>query len=82
MIKIFKRMGKREWIFTFISIVFVVVQVWLDLKLPDYTATITKLISTKGTKIADLKNPAIVMTLCALGSLVFLKKLEEMYLYV
>ncbi len=70
MLKIFKRIGKKELIFMFISIIFVVVQVWLDLKLPDYTATITKLISTKGTKIADLKNPAIGMTLCALGSLV------------
>lgn len=69
MLKIFKRIGKRELIFMLISIIFVVVQVWLDLKLPDYTATITKLISTKGTKIADLKSPAINMILCALGSL-------------
>ena len=70
MLNIFKKMGKRELVFTIVSIIFVVVQVWLDLKLPDYTAQITRLISTKGTKVADLKSPGLSMTLCALGSLV------------
>ena len=70
MIKIFKRIDKKEFIFMVASIVFIVVQVWLDLKLPDYTSKITQIISTPGTKIKDLQEPAFKMTLCALGSLV------------
>lgn len=69
MIKIFKRINRKEFIFTLISVLFVVIQVWLDLKLPDYTSKITQIISTPGTKIRDLQNPAFKMVLCALGSL-------------
>lgn len=70
MFKILKRMRKREVVFALISVLFIVIQVWLDLKLPDYTSKITTLISTKGTQIKDLWNPGLHMLGCAFGSLI------------
>ena len=70
MIKVLKRMNRKEFVFVLVSILFVVIQVWLDLKLPDYTSKITQIISTPNTKIKDLQDPAFRMILCALGSLV------------
>ena len=49
MLKIFKYLKRNEWLLVLVSIVFIVVQVWLDLKLPDYMAEITTLIQTEGT---------------------------------
>ena len=70
MLKIFSYLQKKEWILVAISIVFIVVQVWLDLKLPDYMAEITMLIQTEGTKIGDLIAPGSYMLLCAIGSMI------------
>ena len=39
MIKIFKYLKLKEWIMLLISVLFIVLQVWLDLKLPDYIQT-------------------------------------------
>lgn len=69
MIKLFKKLGKKEWTLILISIVFIVGQVWLDLKLPDYMTTITTLIQKQGTAIKDVLVPGSKMILCALGSL-------------
>ena len=48
MLKLFKNLNKKEIIFVFISIIFVVIQVLLDLKLPDYMSNITKLVQSEG----------------------------------
>lgn len=70
MLKIFSYLQKKEWILVAISIVFIVVQVWLDLKLPDYMAEITMLIQTDGTNVNDLIAPGSYMVLCAIGSMI------------
>ena len=70
MLNIFKKMGKRELVFTIVSIIFVVVQVWLDLKLPDYMSEITKLIQTENSKMSEILHNGGMMMLCAFGSLV------------
>ncbi|MGN7477271.1 ABC transporter ATP-binding protein [Solibacillus silvestris] len=69
MLKIFSYFQKKEWMLIAISIAFIVVQVWLDLKLPDYMAEITTLILTEGTTIGDLLIPGSFMMLCAIGSM-------------
>ncbi|MGE5455946.1 MAG: ABC transporter ATP-binding protein [Ignavibacteriales bacterium] len=69
MLKLFKRLGKKEIGLIIISTIFIIAQVWLDLKLPDYMSEITRLIETKGTTIADVLVPGGYMLLCALGSL-------------
>lgn len=70
MLKIFSYLQKKEWVLVGISIVFIVVQVWLDLKLPDYMAEITMLIQTPGTAVSDLIAPGSYMLLCAIGSMI------------
>lgn len=68
MIKIFKYLKYKEWIFVFISLIFIITQVWLDLKLPDYMSEITMLIQTPGSTVSQILNSGGYMLLCALGS--------------
>jgi len=53
-----------------VSIGFIVVQVWLDLKSPDYMAEITTLVQTPGSAMNDIWIAGAMMLLCTLGSLV------------
>jgi ATP-binding cassette, subfamily B, multidrug efflux pump len=69
MIKLLKRMRTKEWIQALISLVFIVTQVWLDLKLPDYMAKITRLTQTPDSKMSEIWTAGGYMMLCALGSL-------------
>ena len=43
MIRIFRYMRKREAAFVVIGLIFIISQVYLDLKLPDYMSSITTL---------------------------------------
>lgn len=70
MIKIFKYLKSKDWALIFISLLFIVTQVWLDLKLPDYMSNITVLVQTEGSKMSDIWREGGYMLLCALGSLV------------
>ncbi|MDQ0156312.1 ABC-type multidrug transport system fused ATPase/permease subunit [Robertmurraya andreesenii] len=70
MLKIFQHLKKNEWMLVLFSIVFIVTQVWLDLKLPDYMAEITTLIQMDGTKMSELVEPGLYMLLCAIGSMI------------
>ena len=70
MIKMFKNLKTRDYIFLVISLIFIVAQVWLDLEIPDYMSEITRLVQTKGSEIKDILVQGGYMLLCALGSLV------------
>lgn len=70
MIKLFKNLNIKQLGLMFVCIILIVLQVWLDLKLPDYMSEVTLLIQASGTKVKDLINPGGRMLLCALGSLV------------
>lgn len=69
MIKIFKNLRKKEAGLILVSVVFIVAQVWLDLKLPDYMSEITRLVQTDGSKMADIWSAGSKMLICAFGSL-------------
>ena len=69
MIKLLKNLPKRNWLMMFFAIGFVVLQVWLDLTIPDYMADITALVRTDGSKMADIMAAGGKMLLCAFGSL-------------
>ena len=58
------------WIFLFICVIFITVQVWLDLKLPDYMTSITRLVQTEGSKMSDVLIEGAKMMMCAFGSLI------------
>lgn len=70
MLRIFKYLKKDEWTLMLSSVIFIVLQVWLDLKLPDYMAKITMLIQMEGTTVTDLIEPGAYMLLCAVGSMI------------
>lgn len=69
MLKLMKNLGKKEYFLAFISIILIVVQVWLELKMPDYMAAITQLVKTEGSAISEILKNGGYMLLCALGSL-------------
>ena len=68
MLKIFRHLKTKEWLLAGVSVIFIVAQVWLDLKLPDYMAEITRLVQTPGSAMADIWRAGGYMLLCALGS--------------
>ena len=70
MIKLLKRMRKREALMTLICALLVVVQVYFDLKLPDYMTQLTTLIKTPGSETADVLSVGGQMLLCTLASAV------------
>ncbi len=76
MIRLLKYLKKREWFFAFLALVFIVTQVWLDLKMPEYMNAITQIAqggrnAMTGTayEMADIWGNGGYMLLCALGSL-------------
>ena len=70
MIKIFKKFTNKEILFIIISLFFIILQVGLDLKLPDYMADITKLLETKnGGHVREIIENGVYMLLCAFGSM-------------
>ena len=70
MIKMFKKLKKKDWLLVFLSLIFIVCQVWLDLRLPDYMSNITELVQTEGSKMNDILREGLFMLLCAFGSLI------------
>lgn len=70
MIRIFRHLRTKEWCFVILSVLFIVAQVWLDLRLPEYMTEITELVQTEGSAMADIYSAGGKMLLCALGSLV------------
>ncbi len=69
MLKLFKNLSKKELGMVVLSIAFVVVQVWLDLKMPDYMSQITMLVETQGSEIGEILKNGAYMLLCAVGSM-------------
>jgi len=70
MIKLYKNLTKREVLYAIICILLIVVQVWLELTIPDYMSEITQLVQTEGSKMADILREGTYMVGCALASLV------------
>jgi ATP-binding cassette subfamily B protein len=69
MIKLIKNMKLKEILLILVSVVLIIFQVWLDLKLPDYMTEITKYVQTSGSTINDVLVPGGKMMLCAAFSL-------------
>ncbi len=69
MIKLIKKLTKKQVLLILISIIFIAFQVWLDLKIPDYMNEITKYVQTEGSTMSDVLKPGSKMVICAFGSL-------------
>ena len=69
MVKLFRYLKKREWIMAAVSLVFIISQVWLDLRLPEYMSEITVLVQTDGSTMSEILTAGGKMLGCALGSM-------------
>ncbi len=74
MLKLFKYLKKRNYLFLIVAVGLIVLQVWLDLTFPDYTAKLTTLIAMESKvpgslKISDIWYNGGMMLLCAAGSI-------------
>lgn len=69
MIKILKNLNKKEIGIFIICFILIFIQVWLDLKMPDYMSKITVLVQTEGSKMSDIIINGLYMLTCAFGSL-------------
>ena len=70
MFKLFKNLNKKDIFCIFLCILFIVFQVWLDLKIPDYMSAITRLVQTEGSKMSEILTQGGYMLLCAGLSLI------------
>ena len=70
MFKLFKNFGKKDIAVMLICIILIVLQVWLELKMPDYMSEITVLVQTEGSQMSDILANGGYMMACAFGSLV------------
>ncbi len=70
MFKLLKKLGKKQFFYALICVVFISVNVYLELKIPDYMSEITILVQTEGSSITDILRNGGYMLLCALGSLI------------
>ena len=69
MLKLFKYINKKQWLYIGSSILLIVAEVWLELKLPDYMSDITTLVQTEGSAMWDILIQGAYMLSCALGSM-------------
>lgn len=69
MMKLFKNLRKEELVLALLSVFFIVVQVWLELTMPEYMAEITTLVQTQGSTMGEILSAGGKMLLCAFGSL-------------
>lgn len=69
MIKLFKYLSKRDWALAVVILGLVVLQVWLELTMPEYTAQINTLVVSTGSKLRPILIAGGKMLACAAGSL-------------
>ncbi|MER1954873.1 MAG: ABC transporter ATP-binding protein [Desemzia incerta] len=70
MIQLLKYLKTKDWGIVFMVLLFIIAQVFLDLKLPDYMSEITVMVQTPGSETSEIIQTGGYMMLCALGSLV------------
>ena len=68
MLKLLRYLRKRDYGFALIVVGFIVMQVWLDLLMPDYTAKLTQEIAGGAPAMAAIWRNGGFMLLCAFGS--------------
>lgn len=61
MFKLLKQLNKRDYTMIAISTVFIAIQVWLELKIPDYMTQITNALGTQGSTTMNILSPGSKM---------------------
>ncbi len=69
MFKMLKRFSHKELLMIALCAVLVFIQVWLELKIPEYMSEITILVETSGSKLSEVLKNGGLMLICAFSSL-------------
>lgn len=69
MVRICKYLSKMEITQLLLALVFIVAQVWFDLKLPDYMSDITQMVEQPGTQMSSVWTAGGKMLMVSLGSM-------------
>lgn len=70
---IFKHLKKIDWLFMFISIGLIVLQVYLEFKIPEYTSALTRIANdptTNSNSLPEVYKNGGLMLLCAVSSMI------------
>ena len=70
MLKLMKNFNKKDVMVILACVMIMVFQVWIELRLPEYMSTITKLIQTSGSTVSAVLKQGAHMLLCAFGSMI------------
>ncbi len=70
MAKLLKNLNRKDLLYVVICVTFIVFQVYLDLRLPDFMSNITVLVESNVSNMGKILIQGTYMMLCALGSLV------------
>ncbi len=68
MLKLLKRMQRREWFMAAGALVLILAQIYFDLLLPDYMSTLTVLIKTPNSQVSEILKTGGMMLLCTAAS--------------
>ena len=69
MIKIMKKMNRWEVSLLLCNAMLVLAQVWMDMRIPDYMSTITRLVETEGSDMNEIWIAGFKMLACAIASM-------------
>lgn len=69
MIKLLKKLTKKDMALAGLAFLLILAQVYLNLTMPDYMSDMTVLVQTEGSAMADILAAGGKMLLCAVGSL-------------
>lgn len=67
--QLLKSFTKRDYLYMFFAVILIVAQVWLDLTMPDYTANLTRSVTSGNLTMNEIWYNGGMMLLCALASL-------------
>ena len=70
MIKLLKKLDMKDYLYILICFALIVLQVFLDLKIPDYMSEITRLVQTAQPSMNKILIQGLYMLICAFGSLI------------
>lgn len=68
MVKLLKKVRKREWLMAGLCALLVLGQIYFDLRLPDYMSDLTVLVKTPGSTLSDILHTGTQMLGCTLVS--------------
>lgn len=69
MFKIFKFLKTKDWVYIGLSVALIVLQVWLEITMPEYTAKLSTAVSANTIEMGEVWKNGGLMIACAAGSM-------------